>query len=264
MGERGDRENPLDNTGQWHPPRELGHNQILRCHSTGVVFCCDGERIVAVRELPAEAALYYTYSIYHHTSVFWIVPFDATMHQVGDVHEGSDDRSDFTAWRRMGFHYALNHVSSATIAGEHHRLSGQRRDQTWVQTLLPESYQSAGQYLPNGSGYGGLAGELPIILALIAYSVYEENVAWLMQRSLQQGVWIDHNRTVQHGREFVTMRQFRPAIADVLCVQDMTVEEWSSRHGSGPLILRGTTWIPSWMATVHTVSYFVDWNRHPT
>jgi hypothetical protein len=63
--------------------------------------------------------------------------------------------------------------SYITNAGEHNRLRTQRSNQTWPKMLLPKHYHAPEPSRTSDEyhQYGGLTGELPLFLALIAFSV---------------------------------------------------------------------------------------------
>jgi hypothetical protein len=63
--------------------------------------------------------------------------------------------------------------------------------------LLPDIYQVPPT--PTPEGYGGLKGELPLLLALIAFSMSKKDLQKYLNRMYEGGRWQVHG--LPHGRE---------------------------------------------------------------
>ncbi|KAK5153256.1 hypothetical protein LTR04_006261 [Oleoguttula sp. CCFEE 6159] len=156
--------------------------------------------------------------MYHYSGIFWAVNYDATQHQVGDgLHnpqeESESDSSDSDSqaeeddttladWRRLRFDY-LNGVSIAGVTGVHDRLCVQRNDQAWVRMLLPEGYHAERRESRTSElQRGGLNGDLPIIISLLAYSMPETSVPNRLPGMFVNGRWVfqDGRSVDEHGR----------------------------------------------------------------
>jgi hypothetical protein len=71
----------------------------------------------------------------------------------------------------------------------------QRRDQAWPRLLLPDIYHTP--TLTPHQQYGGLTGELPIFLALIAFSTSRDWLPNVLPTVFQNGAWVLHQHPVQ-------------------------------------------------------------------
>lgn len=212
MGPSGDFEQSVAN-GQWLPPRRRLANVLLPGYTTGKWYEYNDWR---VREVDgpnlARKVHYRTYSFYHNEGAIWIYPSDATRHRVGECgdlenrrirgrHVGledddssSDDDDSFDRhtenWVPLRFSAVAGDstlTSKATTRGLGQRILFQRPDQTSLHELLPNQYLAPRQDWRAAPGYGGLVGELPILIALVAYSVPPHGVSTKLAECIRQG-----------------------------------------------------------------------------
>ena len=184
----------------WLPPRPRGSNLPL---ATGLTYEYLAGHIQAVNAAHPEHVEYKTFSFYFNNDIIWIYKSDATRHKVGDgsgnprtgrvgdqgrAAEESEDGSDRSDdedgeaedWQSLKFRWAVNpadnaRFSYATNRANHDTLHCQRRDQTWLQNVLPNRYL-APQAQTVIQPHGGVAGDLPILLALVAFSMRADRV----------------------------------------------------------------------------------------
>jgi len=204
----------VDSVGTWYPPKSLGANQMIGGGVSGLYWYCDGYSIsqVAYNALPDNCPHFKTFSVYYYNGTFWASRCDATAVQVGDEDSdtGYQDLEDAPegegeGWHRLSFeHDEQTYSSHVTNSGQHSRLRTQRPDQTWPKMLLPEHYHAplSSRTSEEYHQYGGLTGELPLFLALIAFSVDAGYVSWALETCFQNGSWRTHN--VDHIRKYPT------------------------------------------------------------
>ncbi|KAF2203806.1 hypothetical protein GQ43DRAFT_239903 [Delitschia confertaspora ATCC 74209] len=176
----------------WIPTTNANANVRRSGGASGVYFRCDGQRIYPLQggTLPQGSAFYKAFSVYYSIGRgFWVLEGDATTttpHDHGQV------------WMPLTFDHE-NYSSFLTNAGEHNTLAAQRTDQRWPAMLLPDIYHA--QFPTNAAhqSYGSLTGELPIFLALLAFSVERQNVQWAVTNCFRNGKWRAHNQQ-RHGR----------------------------------------------------------------
>ncbi|KAF2754732.1 hypothetical protein EJ05DRAFT_131743 [Pseudovirgaria hyperparasitica] len=198
---RGMREAPdhrpnTDSRGHWTPPRPSGGN--ISSGEDSLVFYCDGVSL-KTDGLPRDAMEYKTFSIYYHSGYFWIVNYDAIDHQVGDgldsywgtpIRTMSIARHDGpeTSWQIMTFeHDETTCASTATYGSAHNRLRGRRLHQRWVEKLLPAGHLPRDYDVLPPDYYGGMNGDLPLILGLLAFSVHANQVNWYFAHHFERG-----------------------------------------------------------------------------
>ena len=92
----------------------------------------------------------------------------------------------------------------------------QRSDQLWPRLLLPDIYHAHHimadeRYL----GYGGLKGDLPVLLALIAFSTSREQLRHVLPNIFIGGAWQTHNQayTRMFGASFDVTTVFTEIIS---------------------------------------------------
>ena len=207
----------VDAVGTWYPPKSRGMNQMIGGGVSGLYWYCNGHSISQVAYLPDNCPHFKTFSVYHHKGIFWASRCDATAVQVGDgdhdtayqdpgdVPEGEDE-----GWHLLSFDYEdeeneqQTYSSYITNAGQHNRLRTQRSNQTWPRMLLPNHYHAPEPSRTNDEylQYGGLTGELPLFLALIAFSVDADFVGWALHTCFREQSWRTHN--IDHVRKYST------------------------------------------------------------
>jgi hypothetical protein len=139
---------------------------------------------------------------YNAATVFFCNHFDKFIAARGDVGtreiELSPDPEDW--WHPLFFHHRDN-TSIVDHAGEHDFLAV--RTATWIDQLLPNTYR---RHSTHGSNQGGLAGLLPIIISLIAFSCTDRNELHRVlteDQSWRGHRWHPHSRP--HGREYAAI-----------------------------------------------------------
>lgn len=173
----------FDHWGHWVPSHRPGDNFIENEGVSGIWWICDGNRIYRFdqNKLPVGTTHYKTYSVFFSGGGgLRILYGDATNPRAGD------------AYRSLGFYHneADGFSSSLTNVLQEATLRCQRADQAWVNMLLPNTYHGPITTTP---GYGGLKGELPIFLALIALSMPAASLYEQLPRMFQNGAWQVHN-----------------------------------------------------------------------
>lgn len=219
--------------------------------ASGTYFVCDGQRIYALPDssLPAGCVEFKEYSVYYNQG-FWILHGNATR---PPLHE---------AWKKLYFDHEQDYSSYLTPAGQHSALACQRADQRWPRMLLPDIYHGP---LTPYQQYGGLVGELPIFLALMAFSIGRDHVNWMFQNCFTDGRWLIHQ--YPSGREYVSPVQW--PLTD-LKIKVNTSEVWLLRCGPRPIPqrmiwrrLRVVLWESTSTSVVDEVDTFVGAECHP-
>ncbi|KIW07293.1 hypothetical protein, variant 1 [Verruconis gallopava] len=219
-----------DTHGRWQPPRALHGSQIRLGQSTDRFFYFNGERTAEIGELPQNAELYRTVSMYYSLGQFYMVPYDCTLYTVGsgranDEEGDSSEEEDAEGedegeleinsidWSLLRFHWlSQGYLSEAWFNGSYPRLNTQRPDQHWVNRLLPSPYRAEFSRRTQDQLYGGLNGDLAILIALLAFSAYDGAVADVFEYSVravhgENGGWKIHNRHEEEGCMFLIIEQ---------------------------------------------------------
>lgn len=184
--------------GRWRPPKARGNNlKLIPVH-----FYYDGNT-TAVQEVLPDVEEHRTYSVYYDRAIFWTVDYDATEKQVSDGKESNppedtpeenqqrhgfsrqsaanpqksdssrdseDEDEETDDWAPLKFDHRERDLLS--YAGRHQpfsRLQIRRRDQNWAQKLLTDSCSAQG--ITDDRNHGGLIGELPLLIALMAFAI---------------------------------------------------------------------------------------------
>jgi hypothetical protein len=94
-------------------------------------------------------------------------------------------------WHPLRFEHSTDDYSSFlnNAAGDL-TLAVRRRDQLWPRMLLPDIYH--GDRITRNQSYGGLIGELPILLALIAFSTSRDTLPNVLPAVFRGGAWKTH------------------------------------------------------------------------
>ena len=142
--------------------------------------------------LPSSAHLHKTYSVYFERAIFWTVDYDATDEQVGDGREldrsphSSTASSDLGAadeqvdnkdeWAPLKFGHRYNQRSYVSRREEASRLCVWRPDQEWATKLLPDTCSAQVKDKTTDRSQGGLIGELPLLVSLMAFAIPENRL----------------------------------------------------------------------------------------
>ena len=125
---------------------------------------------------------------------FLHVPYDCTAHSVQDIAD-EEPRKD---WKRLSFaHISPDDVHCISLVGhlyENNEL-GAEGSPVWMPELLPEAYQY--HDTPRHPGYCHLAGQLSILLGLVAFSTTEDTMLATIQNSFLHPTkwgWTPHGR----------------------------------------------------------------------
>ena len=110
---------------------------------------------------------------------FWVLRGD------GRVPPDDDD------WHKLRFDtYDGRGLSYLTNAGQLSTLYIQPNPPSWANLLLPDIYHGRNPATPQRPG--GLVGELPIFLGLMAFSTKRENLQGVLPYSFTGGSWTTH------------------------------------------------------------------------
>ncbi|KAF1937759.1 hypothetical protein EJ02DRAFT_47627 [Clathrospora elynae] len=169
-----------DEYGNWKPSTDAGANQNLypRVGTSGRHWFCNGQRIREISQRPAGAQLYKSYSAYYVGGVgFWFLQGDARTFQPSNVFHKL----------QFGYYNNLDFSSYLTNAGQYSTLRCQPHDRRWAHMLLPTIYHS--DTPTTNPDYGGVVGELPIFLALMAFSTSREELPSILPHMFTGGSW---------------------------------------------------------------------------
>jgi hypothetical protein len=193
--ERSDAPDNIDHKGNWIPIAVTGWN-VRKGAGHGVShmwYKCDEQRI---RHLPNAVAPagqqpYKVFSMFYSGGHgFWVLRGDATNPAEGETYHSL-----------MFEHDENTYCSSLTNVGTERTLRVQRPESRWPTMLLPDIYHGAAY--PH-AGYGGLKGDLPILLALIAFSMKSGRLAIDLPNMMANGEWRAHRNA--HGRKIALLR----------------------------------------------------------
>ncbi|KAF1954088.1 hypothetical protein CC80DRAFT_418342 [Byssothecium circinans] len=178
---------PQNDGNIWRPSTRRGDNACIPGGASGKWWYCDGQGIRPMPGLPANSVPYKTFSAYYCGGFgFWILRGDATRPTGGE------------AWHPLSFDYEETDYSTyLTNAGQRHTLNWTRPDQFWPRMLLPTHYHDA-RRVTQDLRYGGLTGDLPIFLALLAFSMPPNQLTYMLPFMFQAGRWGFHS--LQDGR----------------------------------------------------------------
>jgi hypothetical protein len=172
-----------DKQGNWKPSVEHGANvnYTAGVGVSGKHWFCNGRVIEEITHpVNPSPQPYKTYSVYYIGGVGFSVLKGDARHP--PVDEG---------WHPLQFaYYNENGCSSyLTNSGQSQTLRLQPQNSGWADMLLPStnhSHQKAKNMLE-----GGIIGELPIFLALMAFTTSRENLADVLPRMYANGRWVE-------------------------------------------------------------------------
>ncbi|KAK0934736.1 hypothetical protein LTR29_013667 [Friedmanniomyces endolithicus] len=162
---------------RWKPPKKLGNNWKW----PATTYYHDGQNTtVHLGRLPATAQRFKQYSVYHDHAYIWAVDLDASLEKVGDGRDDSADRVEAEVERREGevdnpdwstltFYELSQYRSYAGLGLELQHLRLRSSTQIWPDQILPDTYRAT-QSTPH-QGYGGLVGDLPLLISLMALAL---------------------------------------------------------------------------------------------
>lgn len=162
-------------TGLWTPPEEAAG---FGPQTQGAVYRWHNGVVTRASEVTSNAGL----TPFRAVTMFYCNPFTQFVVTDGDASsrnmEGAAAPQD--RWSPLGFHH-LGSVSYLDFAGEHPYLAGNRAG--FIRRIGLDSYQAREENAPRA---GGLAGNLAMLIALIAFScrsrdldaVLVEDQAW--------------------------------------------------------------------------------------
>lgn len=175
----------VDNNGHWIPSTDRHTNFRVAGGTTGRKYYCDRQQIREVNQLPAGCRIFKQYSVYFIGGYgFRVLRGDAINPPPGDT------------WQPLRFEHSEQDFSSfLTSAGLQPTLQFQRNGQQWPRMLLPDIYHTheTPNTPPSMQAYGGLTGELPIFLALVAFSVPRDYLPSVLPTIFTGGAWAIHH-----------------------------------------------------------------------
>ncbi|KAF2851862.1 hypothetical protein T440DRAFT_46162 [Plenodomus tracheiphilus IPT5] len=169
-----------DNFGRWIPSYEGAGHEIYNVGATGKYWYCDRSRFYRIDAPPIGSTEYSTFSLYYGGGHgFWVLKGSAI----------NPPRHD--DWHALKFDHSPSDYSSfLTNAGQQDTLRCQRSDQTWPQMLLPDIYRTTS--ITQHQQYGGLTGELPILLGLMAHTTTRDSLPIAIPYMFQNQTWQEH------------------------------------------------------------------------
>lgn len=219
--------------GWFLPPKALGHNVVESIehfhHLAGLT--------TVTTSIPNEAETHGTYSIYVYNATIWTVNYDAInrpVHDGDDRSESSgcslddDDSSDVQQestpfdyppdiqmdedspyqddWVSMSFNHHDNHVSYVSRRMQNWRLCVKRSDQDWATLILPDPYMA--QHTTDNPHHGGLIGDLPLLIGLVALAVEVNDVSTALPEVMSERWVFDHMDPTKRtdGCEWITSK----------------------------------------------------------
>jgi hypothetical protein len=166
--------------GVWKPSTDIGAN-IDYTPGVGVSgrqWFFDSQQIYEVTQRPTGAQLYKRFSVYYIGGAgFSILRGDARHPPNGET------------WHPLQFTYNDDGTYSSflTNVGHEHTLRLQPQDPQWAHLMLP-THNHTHDIAPH-RGLGGLIGELPIFLALLAFTTSREYLPSVLPHTMSNGVW---------------------------------------------------------------------------
>jgi hypothetical protein len=168
-----------------------GYNVRVGGGVSGKWWSCDEHTIEEMPSWnPSGTSPYKTFSTFYGSGHgFWVLRGDAT------------NPPNNEGWHHLRFdHHPTNYSSSLSNAGQEAALRCQPSNVWWPHMLLPCIYHGPPY---DYEGYGGLTGDLPIFLSLLALSMKPEMLGQELPNLMQNGSWTTHQNA--HGRKPTTM-----------------------------------------------------------
>lgn len=172
-------------SGHWIPSTSIGYNYRSGGGISNTWWYNQRDQIrpVPAQSVPQPLNHFKTFSVFYSGGGgFWVLQGDGTA------------PGPSQCWMPLRFDPVANGSSYLTPAGEGDTLQCQRSDQHWPHKLLPNIYHGLCTQNPN---HGGLCGELPIFLALVAMSMGPTNLPQWLPWMFQGSRWHAHN--LEHG-----------------------------------------------------------------
>ncbi|KAK5162904.1 uncharacterized protein LTR77_011065 [Saxophila tyrrhenica] len=205
-----DFEPRYDGQGHWKPPNPLGSNELIQ-EEAASWYEFDNWHARAVGALDDEKYDYKTFSFYSNEGRIWMWEGDATSSRIGDgvsnrrirprvtgrqrhANRSSSDESEDSAhtddWAQLSFLWPIPqdplHRSRITRRGNSRQVRLQQRNSIGLYQLLPEPYRAASDQRHGAQGHGGILGDLPILIALLALSVLPSEVGGALVNCLRR------------------------------------------------------------------------------
>lgn len=206
-----------EENGEWRPPRPLGSNVPVGDNSDSVWYEYRNGQTTQVQEPDSDLTTHFKTFSFYFDNGFWIYPCNAIRYQVGDgeIHpppndsdtdgEGDsgitddgntdepEDDNRLEDWKPLEFDWDIDTGTSfATIRAEHAVLQTQRPDQAWLRQILPAWYFAPQAEHTTAAERGGLVGKIPILIALIAFSVQPHLVTDALMHCLGRSYNLHH------------------------------------------------------------------------
>ncbi|KAF2492289.1 hypothetical protein BU16DRAFT_445510, partial [Lophium mytilinum] len=175
---------PSSDSYLWAPSTEPGSHILREGGISGRYWLNDGYCNREIAGPPQGSVHFKTYSMYYDAG-FWISASDAS-------------RPDIEAkpWRRVSFEWdKATYASHLAHAGDCSTLRTQRPGQDWPRNLLPNIYHAPSNCwtADTHNQYGGLVGELPILLGLIAFSISISYADYAISTCFSKGSYKTHS-----------------------------------------------------------------------
>ncbi|KAK4565845.1 hypothetical protein LTR86_003694 [Recurvomyces mirabilis] len=239
--------------GRWLPPQRQGYN--LQAEQT-TLFFFNGSTTEPRQNLTGDIHIYRIYrqfSVYHDHAYFWCVEKDAIAQQIGNgldnsAHRGEqyqDEEEDSSAeeeeggrsdsadapddWSKLSFDHIDRGRSYAGVDKEYQDLAVIQEDSHWPDQLLPDTYGADER--TDTPRRGGLVGDLPLLIALMAFSLPPNDVTAYLPPCIASPSWRVYGPN-QFSRG-AGWRNQRGIVVKVYYDSDLVTEEELSEYEDG-------------------------------
>lgn len=186
MGQSESARNRTDEVGNWLPPRSHGSNVLLPGYNTGRYYEYDDGRTrqVDIWQIGVPIRYYKIASFYFIDGRVRIWPEDATQYTIGENddttvsnadYDRNDDSKFMEDWQPLRFRFLKQSDSLptnyVTYKAKRSQLQCQQQISKGITELLPDRYMASPENHNVPEGYGGLSGNIAVLIALVAYSV---------------------------------------------------------------------------------------------